>query len=62
MSTCNGLDLQIGVPISVRVLKSTPRVGSTYMGAFTWVYKSTYQGAFTIRIATSISLAASGRF
>jgi hypothetical protein len=37
-----------GVPVSAWVLKLTPRVGSTYLGAFTWVYKSTYQGVFTV--------------
>jgi hypothetical protein len=48
---------KVGVPISVRVLKSTPRIGGTYLGAFTWVYKSNYQGGFTIHSAANISLA-----
>jgi hypothetical protein len=54
--------IKVGVPISVRILKSTPRVGGTYLGAFTWVYKSTYQGVFTVHSVANISLAASGRF
>jgi len=57
-----GWDSKVGVPISAQVLKSTPRVGGTYLGAFTWVYKSTYQGAFTVHSAANISLAANSRF
>jgi hypothetical protein len=30
-----------------------PRVGGTYVGAFTWVYKNTYQGAFTVHRVAS---------
>ena len=55
-------DLKVGVPISARVLKSTPRVGGTYLSVFTWVYKSTYQVVFIVHNAASIILVASGRF
>jgi hypothetical protein len=54
--------IKVGVPISARVLKLTPRVIGTYLGALTWVYKITYQGAFTVHNTANISLAASGRF
>ena len=39
-----------------------PRVGGTYLDAFTWVYISTYQGAFTIHNVANILQTASGRF
>ena len=48
--------------IPARVWMLPPRVGSTYLGAFTWVYKSTYQGALIVRNAAIILQAASGRF
>ena len=41
---------KVGVPISVRVLKLTPRVRSTYLGAF------------TVHSTAIMSLAANGRF
>ena len=41
---------KVRVPVSVRVLKSTPMVRSTYVGVF------------TVHNAASIFLAASGRF
>ena len=51
------MESKVGVPIfSARVPKSTPRIGGTYLDVFTWVYKSTYQGAFTVHSA------ANGRF
>jgi hypothetical protein len=53
---------KVGVPISARVLKSTPRVGGTYLGVFTWVYKSTNQGVFTVHSAANISSDANGQF
>ena len=63
---CNNLQVpnfsKVAVSISVRVLKSTPRVESTYLGAFSWVYKSTYQGAFTVHSAANISVVASDQF
>jgi hypothetical protein len=37
-------------------------VEGTYVGAFTWVYKSTYQGVFTIHSAAIILQAANGRY
>ena len=48
--------------IPTRVWMPPPRVRGTYLGAFTWVYKSTYQGAFTVHSAANILQATSGRF
>ena len=48
--------------IPARVWMPPPRVGGTYLGAFTWVYKNTYQGAFVVHRATIILQAANGRF
>jgi hypothetical protein len=48
------------IPARVRMLP--PRVGGTLIGAFTWVYKSAYQGAFTVHNAAIILQAANGRF
>jgi hypothetical protein len=42
--------------IPARVRMPPPRVGGT------WVYKSTYQGAFTIHNVANILQAANGRF
>jgi hypothetical protein len=48
--------------IPARVRMPPPRVGGTYVGALTWVYKSTYQGVFTVHSAATILQAANGRF
>ena len=48
--------------IPARVWMPPPRVGGTYLGAFTWVYESTYQGAFTVHNAVNILQAARNRF
>ena len=48
--------------IPARVWMPPPRVGSTYLGASTWVHKSTYQGAFTVHNAAIILQAANGWF
>jgi hypothetical protein len=48
--------------IPARVWMTTLRVGGTYAGVFTWVYKSTYEGSFTVNSVANILQAASGRF
>jgi hypothetical protein len=48
--------------IPAQVWMPPPRVGGTYPGVFTWVYKNTYQGVFTVHNAANILQAANGRF